>query len=144
MSQFPPDGDQQPQNQPAQNQAPQGQPRPEDQYGADRYGQPTPPYGASQAPAVDPNRTLGLIGLVLAFLTSIVGLVISAVALRRSKKAGFKNTPALAGVIVGIVTTIAGLVIAGLLIFATTSLIGQCKDLGPGTHTVDGVSYTCP
>lgn len=128
MSQFPPDD----------------QPTPDE---PSYDGQPSGAYGNGgypQAAAVDPNRTLGLIGLILAFLTSIVGLVISAVALRRSKKAGFKNGFALAGVIVGVVTTIAGLVIGGLLIYATTSLLGQCKDLGSGTHQVDGVTYTCP
>lgn len=60
-----------------------------------------------QAPAgVDfPGKTLGIVGLVLAIVANVIGLIISAIALNQSKKAGYKNTPALAGVIVGAILT---------------------------------------
>ncbi len=48
-----------------------------------------------------PGKTLGIVGLILAILVSLVGFVVSLVALNQSKKAGYKNTPALAGVVVG-------------------------------------------
>ena len=57
------------------------------------------PYVA--ASAVDPGRTLGIAGLVLSIFFSAVGLVVSIVAFKKSKRAGFKNTAALAGIIVG-------------------------------------------
>ena len=48
-----------------------------------------------------PGKTLGIVGLIVAIFASLIGLIISAIALNQSKKAGYKNTPALAGVIVG-------------------------------------------
>jgi hypothetical protein len=48
-----------------------------------------------------PGRMLGIVGLVVAIVASLIGLVISAVAFSQSKKAGYKNTPALIGMIVG-------------------------------------------
>jgi hypothetical protein len=36
--------------------------------------------------------------------------------------------------------TLAGIVVA---IVGATTLLGTCADLGPGTHVVDGVTYTC-
>ncbi len=54
------------------------------------------------APGQDyPGKTLGIVGLIVAIFASLIGLIISAIALNQSKKAGYKNTPALAGVIVG-------------------------------------------
>ncbi|HEY5788419.1 MAG TPA: hypothetical protein VIT65_26975, partial [Microlunatus sp.] len=89
----------------------------------------------------------GIIGLVLSFFTAIIGLIISIVALRKSKKAGFKNTPALIGIIVGIVSTIVAIIIA---IVAIVAIVGaaawtasQCAQLGPGIHNVNGVTVTC-
>ncbi len=100
---------------------------------------------APYAPAApqDPGRTLGIVGLVLSFLTAAVGLVVSIVALRRSRKAGFKNGFALAGIIVGGLVTLAwvvGIVVGGV---ALGGVAAKCSELGPGTHTVDGVTYTC-
>jgi hypothetical protein len=98
---------------------------------------------APAAPAVDPARTLGIAGLVLSIFFSAVGLVVSIVAFRKSKRAGFKNTPALAGIVVGIITTV-GILTAGIAGgLAATSLVSTCADLGPGQHVVNGVTYTC-
>ena len=119
---------------------PYGQPSYEPQ---PSYGQ---PYGAPAGPvppAQDPGRTLGIVGLVLSFLTAAVGLVVSIVALRRSRKAGHKNGFALAGVVVGGVVTllwVVGLAVGGV---ALGGVAAKCAELGPGTHTVGGVTYTC-
>lgn len=99
------------------------------------------PYGAG--PAEDPGRTLGIIGLVLSFFTAVIGLIISIVALRKSKKAGFKNTPALIGIIVGILSTVVALIIGIVSVIAVTAVLSQCAELGPGVHEVNGTTITC-
>ena len=75
---------------------------------------PGAPY--QQAGAQDPGKTLGIVGLVLAFVAALIGVIVSAIALNKSKKAGFKNTPALIGIIVGSIITVLyiGLIIAGV------------------------------
>lgn len=68
-----------------------------------------------------PGKTLGIIGLVLAVLFNIVGLIVSAVALSTSRKAGYKNVPALAGVIVGALSVVLGVVFAVIGIIAAAA-----------------------
>lgn len=105
-------------------------------YAPDAYAVPAPV-------PVDPGRTLGIVGLVLSVFTALIGLVVSIVALRRSRKAGFKNGFALAGVVVGGLVTLAWLVggiVGGVALGHVASV---CQDLGPGTHQVNGVTYTC-
>jgi len=58
------------------------------------------------APADYPGKTLGIVGLVLAILVPIVGLIISYVARGQSRGAGVENGPAKAGIIVGWILTI--------------------------------------
>jgi heme/copper-type cytochrome/quinol oxidase subunit 2 len=135
---------QDPQGHPQQDYSAQGQP----QQGYPQQGQPQqgyqpgqPPYGGQ--PAEDPGKTLGIVGLVLSFFTAIIGLIISIVALRKSKKAGFKNTPALIGIIVGILSTIVAIIIAAVSIIAVTAVLSQCAQLGPGQHEVNGTTITC-
>ena len=61
----------------------------------------------STAPAGDfPGKTLGIVGLVLAIVAPIVGIIVSAIALNQSKKAGYPNKLAKIGLIVGIVLTV--------------------------------------
>ena len=48
-----------------------------------------PAYPPPAAPAEVPGRTLGIVGLVLSFFTAIVGLIVSVIALRQSRKAGY-------------------------------------------------------
>jgi hypothetical protein len=91
----------------------------------------------------DPGRTLGLVGLVLAFVANWIGLIISVVALRRSKRAGFHNGLAKAGVIVGSITTALGLIGGGIAAFAAIHLASTCADLGPGVHQVGGGTVSC-
>ena len=146
----PPQGYQQqgppPQGYPQQGPPPQGYPQqgpppqgyPPQSYPQQGYQQ---PYAAP--PAEDPGKTLGIIGLVLSFFTAIIGLIISIVALRRSKKAGFKNTPALIGIIVGILSTVVAIIIGIVSIVALTAVLSQCAQLGPGVHDVNGATVTC-
>ena len=121
-----------------QQQGPPSQGYPPQNYPQQGYQQ-----SSGAPPAEDPGKTLGIIGLVLSFFTAIIGLIISIVALRRSKKAGFKNTPALIGIIVGILSTVVAIIIAIVSIVALTAVLSQCGQLGPGVHDVNGVTVTC-
>jgi hypothetical protein len=103
------------------------------------------PGGATMLsqPAHDPGRTLGIVGLVLAPFAGLVGLILSLVAFRRSRRAVFTNRPAIAGAVVGGIATIAVLasIVVGAL--AIGGVVDACHDLGPGQHVVNGVTYTC-
>lgn len=96
-----------------------------------------------QPAAEDPGKTLGIVGLILSFFTAIVGLIISAVALNKSKKAGFKNTPALVGIIIGALGTIGAIIGVIAIVALGASVANQCAQLGPGVHEVNGVTVTC-
>lgn len=49
-----------------------------------------------------PGKTLGIVGLVLSFCFTLIGSVVSFVAWRRSRAAGYRNTPALVGIAIGV------------------------------------------
>ena len=67
-------------------------------------------YPPAPAPQ-DPGRTLGIVGLILAFFCSLIGLIISIIAYRQSQQAGYKNNIALAGIIVGAISLVFGLIL---------------------------------
>jgi hypothetical protein len=72
----------------------------------------------STAPAGDfPGKTLGIVGLVLAIVAPVVGIIVSAIAMNQSKKAGYPNKLAKIGLIVGIVLTVL-IVILYITVFA--------------------------
>jgi hypothetical protein len=72
----------------------------------------------STAPAGDyPGKTLGIVGLVLAIVAPVIGIVVSAIAMSQSKKAGYPNKLAKIGLIIGIVLTVL-LVILYITVFA--------------------------
>ena len=64
-----------------------------------------------------PGKTLGIVGLVLAILAPVVGIILSAIALSQSKNAGYPNKLAKIGLIVGIVLTVL-IVILYIAVFA--------------------------
>jgi hypothetical protein len=109
--------------------------------GAPQYSG-APQSGASNGPV--PGRTLGIVGLILAFIASPIGLVLSIVAMVQSKKAGAKNGFALAGIIIGILGTL--IIIATVI--AAISLAGAfgelCNELGSGVHEQGNTTITCP
>lgn len=152
-------------DQPDQNPQPGETPSGPPAYGAPQPGQPqqppqAPQYGAPQAPqynapqggtpgysapAQDPGKTMGIVGLVLSFLgcLSIVGLILSIIAFNKSKKAGYKNGVALAGIIVGAVVLVISIVVGIIIGVTTSAVLEKCAELGPGTHVEDGITYTC-
>jgi hypothetical protein len=112
--------------------------------GAEQGGYPVPPGSAGPGANADPGRTLGIIGLVLAFVVSIAGIVVSAIALQESRRAGYSNGFALAGLILSIVFTVVGLVIAAVVGFGIIAALQQCAALGPGVHQLgNGLTFTC-
>ncbi len=115
------------------------------QYGAGAPQAPYTPGGVPGAPAQDPGKTLGIVGLVLSIIgcTSLIGLILSIVALNKSKKAGYKNGIALAGIIVGAVLLVVSIVVGIVAGIGAMELIEKCAELGAGTHYVDGITYTC-
>lgn len=85
--------------------------------------QATPPV----APADYPGKTLGIVGLVLAIVAPLVGLIISIVARKQSREAGVDNGMAKAGVIVGAILTVLGIIgtIIYIVVFASLMKSGQ-------------------
>ncbi len=63
---------------------------------------PAPAPAPGPAPASD-GKTLGIVGLVLAFVAPLIGLIVSIIARNQSKAAGVENTPAKIGLILSIV-----------------------------------------
>ncbi|MBF4635370.1 hypothetical protein ITJ38_13225 [Agreia pratensis] len=71
-----------------------------------------------------PGKTLGIVGLVLAIVFNLIGLIISIVALQQSKAAGFKNTPAKIGIIVGAILFVLGIIVSIISFTAAASMVG--------------------
>ncbi|MCY0905238.1 DUF4190 domain-containing protein [Arthrobacter sp. H14-L1] len=129
-------------------------PPPYQQAAPPAYGaQPPAPYGQQPqqsyqgATVQDPGKTLGIIGLVLAFLISIAGLVVSIIALQKSKAAGFKNTPAKVGIFVSIIVSvlwIAGIIIVAIALVNLTNELQDACGNGQPTFVFNGVQQACP
>ena len=89
-------------------------------------GYPQPGYGpAGSQPAAGPRTpTIAVVGLVLSILLAPVGLVVSLVALGRTKRAGSGRGLAVAGSIVGGVLTVLGIGTAAALVPLLSELNG--------------------
>ncbi len=72
-----------------------------------------------------PGKTLGIVGLVLTFVASLIGLIVSAIALNQSKQAGFTNTPAKIGVILGIIFLVIGVIFSIIYFAVIAAAIGS-------------------
>lgn len=71
-----------------------------------------------------PGKVLGIVGLVLAIFLNIIGAIVSIIAYRISKKAGYANGWATAGIVVGFILFLVAGVVTGLLIGTGLSMIG--------------------
>lgn len=78
------------------------------------------------APASDAGKTLGIVGLVLAILAPLIGLIVSIIARNQSKAAGVENGPAKAGIIVSIILLVLGVIfwILYVVVFAAAFSAG--------------------
>lgn len=122
-------------------QPPQAPQPPQQGYGA------APAYNGAAAPTGDPTagKTLGIVGLVLAFVATPIGLILSIVALVQSKGAGVKNTPAKVGLILSIIFIVLGIIITIVAISVGAAAFTEaCAQLGSGTHTSGSTTITCP
>ncbi|MEO5921212.1 MAG: hypothetical protein ABIQ01_08725 [Pseudolysinimonas sp.] len=98
----------------------------------------TPPPAAAPAATPGDGKTLGIVGLILAFLAAPVGFIISLVARGQSKKAGVPNTPATAGIIIGLILTLIWIVIVVVSVIAGLAVVNACAGLEPGIYPTDG------
>lgn len=71
------------------------------------------------------RRGMGVVGLVLAFLAPVVGLVVSVVTLVWARRSGERAGPAVWGIVVAVVLIVATVVV-GFLLF--TQLVGAAND----------------
>lgn len=102
---------------------------------------PARPPLQSPPPGTDfPGRTLGIVGLILVFVATVVGIIVSAIALSQSRAAGLRNTPALIGVIVGSALVAVGLVIG--LVFAVLGITGGLAAIGFAAGSGSGTSQS--
>ena len=90
-----------------------------------------------------PGKTLGVVGIILAIIMPIVGLIISIIAHKQSKKAGHTNAIAKAGIIVGSILTALGIIASIIMIIVLVPVFQKCNELGPGVHQQGNVTYTC-
>lgn len=60
-------------------------------------------------PKMDPGKTLSGVGMALSIILPLAGLVVSIIALKRSKKAGMGNQIAEAGIVMSIFTMLIAL-----------------------------------
>lgn len=98
------------------------------------------------APTVNPGKTLGIVGLVLAILQfNVISLVISIIGLVKSKKAGYSNGFAIGGIIISALSIIGFIILIVVAVGAAAAIAGQCAELGSGVWELDnGVTVTCP
>ena len=120
------------------------------------YGAAPSPYGYpggyAPAPAAQPGKTMGIIGLILSCLffipfASLVGVILSIVAFVQSRKAKLSNGPALAGIIIGavvfVLTTLATIAIFFFAVDAASTIYDVCTEPGAGVVFVDGEQVDC-
>ena len=106
------------------------------------FPQPAP---SAQTKDGDANRVLGIVGFVMALFpfTTLIGLILSIIAIVRSRKAGAPNGFARAGVIIGALGVLIAIIIVIALIDNVSALIETCRELGVGVHEVGNATYTC-
>jgi hypothetical protein len=107
--------------------------------------QPTTPQNDAQpTPQHNPGSTLGIVSIIVSlFGLGLIGLILGIIGLKKSKAVGMGNGAAVAGIVISILSIIGGLLVIGLLFFGASEIVQKCSELGPGTHLVDGVTYTC-
>ncbi|WP_243600130.1 MULTISPECIES: hypothetical protein [unclassified Rathayibacter] len=86
-----------------------------------------------------------IVGFVLAFIgfLNVAGLILSLIALIRSRRAGQRNGLALAGVIIAAVGVAFIAVLLAVLVPILVDAAQTCSRLGEGVHVVGGSTYTC-
>ena len=106
------------------------------------------PCRPSAAGLLLPARAAGqdprIVAAVLPFVgLGLIGLVLGIVARSQSSKVGDRNVPALVGIIAGAATVVIGLIVGIAVAVVLAGVFGQCAQLGPGVHHVNGITITC-
>ena len=89
---------------------------------------PAPTPAPGPAPVSD-GKTLGIVGLVLAFVFSPAGLIVSIIARNQSKAAGVQNTPAKVGLVLSVIFVILS-ALGWILAIATGALAYAINPMG--------------
>jgi hypothetical protein len=85
----------------------------------------TPHAPAAQGAVQDPQaNTLAIVGFVLAFVASPIGIIVSAIAVSKAGRAGLDSKLAKWGLALSIIFTVVYLVLVGFGIWAALSLPG--------------------
>jgi hypothetical protein len=105
---------------------------------------------ASTVPAApastDPNKTFGIVALIVSIFFSLIGGILGIVAYTKSKKEGYKNKFALAAIIVGFTLFVIQIVVGILIAVAGVAALNSiCDGQAPGVYeTTTGTTVTCP
>lgn len=84
---------------------------------------PAPAPAPGAAPVAD-GKTLGIVGLVLAFVFPLAGIIVSVIAKNQSKAVGVENTPAKIGLILSIIFLIVSVIFIIIYFVAIAALVG--------------------
>ena len=96
------------------------------------------------ASAVNPGKTLGIVGLVLSIISlQPFGLIVSIVGMVKSRKSGLGNGFALAGIIISVVGIIVVGIVIAVAVSAGVNLAAFCTEHGAGVFDNNGVTVTC-
>lgn len=104
------------------------------------------------APPASANRhsILAIIGFILSllpFFFNLAGLIVSIIALVKSKRAGTQSGFALAGVLIGSASVLLTALVASILIATLGPIFVDaaetCARLGVGVHEIGDATYTC-
>ena len=102
---------------------------------------PVQPPQTPTAPAQDPGKTLGIVGFVFAFIgLQVIGLILSIIGYRKSKKVGIKNSLALAGIIVNAVILTLAAILIPLLIVTTIASYSGITERANSSAADDGIN----
>ena len=85
---------------------------------------PAPTPAPGPAPVSD-GKTLGIVGLVLAFVFSLAGLIVSIIANNQSKAAGVQNTPAKVGIVLSIIFLVLGVIFTIIYFVAIAAVVSS-------------------
>lgn len=88
---------------------------------------------------------IAIAGLALALLPllNVAGLVLSIIGFRAARRENRSAVIGTVGIVISSLSIVFNLVMLVIAIVFLSYTVAQCGDLGPGTHLVDGVTYTC-
>lgn len=114
---------------------------PSEQVQPEAVPQQLPPQDA--LPERDPGKTLGLVGLIVALIAGVVGIVLGVLSYRKSRAADFGGGLGMAAIIVGAITT----VLLGTQLFLLANgmgIGGACDGRKPGVYELEnGTVISC-